>query len=155
MARIALGGSLRNTVQVRKGAAWYAHNLFIARRILTDAHTATLPSSAVDTSLPPAQLIADSVKRSSHAHMFHFYSLLCEIASVPRKAPSAWISADRLAVLSGVPAEKEMEMEAAATGRNPHTSSSRPVPTHLASFNSRELARECLKEVGRELGVPR
>ena len=154
MARIALGGSLRNTVQVRKGAAWYAHNLFIPRGILTNAHTATLPSSAVDTSLPPAQLIADSVKRSSHAHMFHFYSLLCEIASVPRKAPSAWISADRLAVSSGVPAEKEMEMEAAATGRNPHTSSSRPV-THLASFDSRELARECLKEVGRELGVPR
>ena len=39
--------------------------------------------------------------------MFHFYSLLCEIASVPRKAPNAWISADRLAVLFGVPAEKE------------------------------------------------
>jgi hypothetical protein len=88
--------------------------------------------------------------------MFHFYSLLCEIASVPRKAPSAWISADRLAVLSGVPAEKEKkEMEAAATGRTHHPSSSRPGSGHLASFDARELARECLKEVGRELGVPR
>jgi hypothetical protein len=28
MARVALGGSLRSSVQVRKGAAWYAHNLF-------------------------------------------------------------------------------------------------------------------------------
>jgi hypothetical protein len=155
MARIALGGSLRDTVQVRKGAAWYAHNLFVPRGILADVHTATIPSPAVDTSLPPAELIADSVKRSSRAHMFHFYSLLCEIASVPRKAPSAWISADRLAVLSGAPTEKDMEMEAAATGRTHHTSSSRPGPTHLVSFDSRELARECLKEVGRELGVPR
>ncbi|KAF8495991.1 hypothetical protein F5888DRAFT_1804548 [Russula emetica] len=71
---------------------------------------------AVDTSLPPAELIADSVKRSSRAYIFHFFSLLCEIASVPHKAPSAWIFADRLAVLSGVPAEKvKKEMETAAS----------------------------------------
>ena len=113
-----------------RGKALYAHNL-------------------------PAELIADSVKRSSRAHMFHFYSLLSEIASVPRKAPSAWISADRLAVLSGVPAEKEKkEMETAAAGRTRHVSR-RPGPGHLVSFDARELARECLKEVGRELGVPR
>jgi len=109
------------------------------------------PSQAVDTSLSPAELIADSVKRTSRAHMFHFYSLLCEIASVPRKAPSAWISADRLAV-SGVPAEKEKkEMES----QTHHPSSSRLGAGHLVSFDARELARGCLKEVGRELGVPR
>lgn len=88
--------------------------------------------------------------------MFHFYSLLCEIASVPRKAPSAWISADRLAVLSGVPAEKEKkEMDAAATDRTHDSRSSRPGPGNVVSFDARELARECLKGVGRELGVPR
>jgi hypothetical protein len=86
--------------------------------------------------------------------MFHFYSLFCETASVPRKAPSAWISADHLAVLSVVPTEKERkEMETAATGRTHHPSS-RPDPGHLVSFDARELARERLKEVGRELGVP-
>ena len=156
MARVALGGSLRNSVQVRKGAAWFAHDLFVPHRILTDVRTTTHLPSAVDTSLPPAALIADSVKRSSRAHMFHFYSLLSEIASVPRKAPSAWISADRLAVLSGMPAEKEKkEMETTATGQTHHPSSSRQGPGHLVSFDGRELARECLKEVGRELGVPR
>jgi hypothetical protein len=128
-------------------------NSFVPRGILTDVHTAALPSQAVDTSLRPAELIADSVKRSSRAHMFHFYSLLCEIASVPRKAPSAWISADRLAVLSGAPAEREKETETAATGRTHHPSSSRSGAGHLVSFDGRELARECLKEVGRELGV--
>lgn len=87
--------------------------------------------------------------------MFHFYSLLCEIASVPRKAPSTWISADRLAVLSGVPADKEMEgIKTAATGPA-HRASSRPGPGNLVSLDARELARECLKEVGRELGVSR
>ncbi|KAN0116466.1 hypothetical protein V8E52_005847 [Russula decolorans] len=70
----------------------------------------------------PRGLIADSVKLSSCAYMFHFYSLLCEIASVPHKAPSA---------------------------------SSRPGPGYLVSSDARELARECLKEVGREPGVPR
>jgi hypothetical protein len=33
---------------------------FIPRGILTDVRTATLPPQAVDTSLPPAELIADS-----------------------------------------------------------------------------------------------
>jgi hypothetical protein len=127
---------------------------YVPHKILTDVLT-HLPE-AVDTSLPPAELIADSVKRSSRAHMFHFYSLLCEIASVPRKAPSAWISADRLAVLSGVPAEKEKkEMDAAATDRTHDPRSSRPGAGHIVSFDARELARECLKGVGRELGVSR
>jgi len=85
----------------------------------------TLPSQAVDTSLRPAELIADSVKRSSRAHMFHVYSPRCEIASVWRRVPSAWISADRLAVISGVPAEREKEMETATTGRSHDPSSSR------------------------------
>ena len=88
------------------------------------------------------------MKRSSRAHMFHLYSLLCEIASVPRKAPSAWITADRL-VVSGGPAEKET-----AAAVRTHHPSSRPGPGHLVSFDARGLARECLKEVGRELGVP-
>lgn len=87
--------------------------------------------------------------------MFHFYSVLCEIASVPRKAPSAWISADRLAVLSSAPADNEKkETETAATGRT-HYPSSKSGPGHLVLFDARELARECLKEVGRELGVRR
>jgi len=107
---------------------------------------------AVDTSLPPSELIADSVKRSSRAHMFHLYSLLCEIASVPRKAPNAWITADRL-VVSGGPAGTEKETAAAAQVRTHHPIS-RPGSGHLVLFDARGLARECLKEVGRELGVP-
>ncbi|KAG2106226.1 uncharacterized protein F5147DRAFT_233970 [Suillus discolor] len=44
---------------------------------------------AVDVGLSPSALIADVVKRSPVAHTFYFYSVLCEIASIPRKTPSA------------------------------------------------------------------
>jgi len=104
---------------------------------------------AIDTSLSPSELIVDSVKRSTRAHVFHFYALLCEIASIPRKAPNAWIIADHLV----------------APGRH---AGNEPVQTHLndrhvygnglgnlLSLDARLLARECLKEVGHELGVPR
>jgi hypothetical protein len=114
----------------------------------------TQRNSLVQYVLPPAELKADSVKRSSRAHLFHFYIRLCEIASVPRKAPSAWISADRLDVLPGVPAEKEKEIEPAATGWPHHPGSDKWGPCHLVSFDVRELARKCSNEVGRELGVP-
>ncbi|KAF8879578.1 guanine nucleotide exchange factor in Golgi transport N-terminal-domain-containing protein [Infundibulicybe gibba] len=38
------------------------------------------------------KLISDAVKRSSVAHLFHFYPVLCEIASMPRKTPSGWVN---------------------------------------------------------------
>lgn len=88
--------------------------------------------------------------------MFHLYSLLCEIASVPRKAPSAWIAADRLGISSGGSAASKEKKETAAAVRTHHPSSSRAGSGsgHLVSFDARGLARDCLKEVGRELGVP-
>ncbi|KAH9049815.1 hypothetical protein EDB83DRAFT_2543167 [Lactarius deliciosus] len=97
---------------------------------------------AVDTSLPASELIADSVKRSSRAHVFHFYALLCEIVSIPRKAASAWIS-----LTPGAPAvhpDHPLGRVVAGSGHG-----------HLVSLDARALARECLREVGRELGVPR
>jgi len=105
-----------------------------------------VPPKAIDASLQPSELIADAVKRSSRAHVFHFYTLLCEIASVPRKAPSAWITTDRLVTASGGPAVATSNNSGAGSGMG---------RGHVLSFDARVLARECLKEVGRELGVPR
>ena len=92
---------------------------------------------------------------------------------MPRKAPSAWITADRL-VASGASTDKKekkgkekKEDTAAAGGRHAQTGSSSSSSSgggaggpgshlsHLVSLDARVLARECLKEVGRELGVPR
>ncbi|KAH9955055.1 hypothetical protein BC827DRAFT_1262095 [Russula dissimulans] len=106
---------------------------------------------AIDTLLSPSELIADSVKRSTRAHVFHFYALLCEIASIPRKAPNAWITADRL-VAPGRHAGKEpANVQTHLNDRHVYGNGL----GNLLSLDARLLARECLKEVGRELGVPR
>ncbi|KAH9018228.1 hypothetical protein EDB83DRAFT_2528502 [Lactarius deliciosus] len=97
---------------------------------------------AVDTSLAASELMADSVKRSSRAYVFHFYALLCEIVSIPRKAASAWIT-----LAPGAPAvhpDHPLGRVVAGSGHG-----------HLVSLDARALAREFLREVGRELGVPR
>ena len=90
--------------------------------------------------------------------MFHFYTLLCDVASIPRKAPSAWMTADRL-VASDRRGGKDEETAVVARVQ----SGSRHAPPgrlgsgqgHLVSLDARALAQESLKEVGRELGVPR
>ncbi|KAK7039339.1 protein MON2 [Favolaschia claudopus] len=91
--------------------------------------TFAVEQPAVDTSLSPSLLIADAVKRSSIAHLFHFYPVLCEIASIPRKAPSTWVLQGVVDKVSPSQADNTIELDA------------------------RVLARDCLKEVGKEMGV--
>jgi hypothetical protein len=103
----------------------------------------------IDTSRPPPELIADSVVVCAHTSSL---MLRCEIASVPQKEPNAWITGTADHLISGGPAGTEKENAAAV--RTHHPSSSRPVSDHSVSFDARGVARECLKEVGRKLGVP-
>ncbi|KAG5643461.1 hypothetical protein DXG03_000893 [Asterophora parasitica] len=86
-----------------------------------------IPREPIDTSLSPAEVITDAVKRSSVAHLFHFYPVLCEIASIPRKTPAAWVAATR----------------PRSVGND----------QHAMPLDARELARACLREVGKEMGV--
>ncbi|EIN06524.1 hypothetical protein PUNSTDRAFT_90162 [Punctularia strigosozonata HHB-11173 SS5] len=53
--------------------------------------TSCLEQPSIDAFLAPSALVADAVKRSARAHLFHLYPVLCEIATVPRKPPSAWV----------------------------------------------------------------
>ncbi|KAG6852839.1 hypothetical protein C0991_008678, partial [Blastosporella zonata] len=93
----------------------------------------------IDTSQSPAQLIADAVKRSTTAHLFHFYPVLCEIASIPRKTPSAWV----------VPTKSPLPSLPLTNG---HTKSEL-VQGNAVELDARTLARTCLKELGKEMGV--
>ena len=153
MARVALGRPLYNPVEIRDGTTSYVPcPFFFGLR----AESAPL---AVDTSLPASEIIADSVRRSSRAHVFHFYALLCEIVSVPRKAPSAWVTAERLAP-GGRSKDKKDDSPIAVRVHHPlgHVAMGAGNGSdtgRLVSLDARALARECLKEVGRELGVPR
>ncbi|KAI0700224.1 hypothetical protein C8T65DRAFT_790748 [Cerioporus squamosus] len=92
---------------------------------------------AIDQSLAPSAMIADAVKRSTKAHLFHFYPILCEIVSIPRKPPMAWVmtSAHRMPVDG-----RKMSGEDSSDG-------------HAIELDARTLVKDCLKEVGRELGV--
>jgi hypothetical protein len=89
------------------------------------------------------ELIADSVKRSTIAHLFHFYPLLCEIVSIPRKTPFFWtqqrqkpsIGHGEIFVNGKETGEQFGEGEWIAVG-----------------LDARDLARDCLKEIGKEMG---
>lgn len=95
----------------------------------------------IETSLDPKGLITDAVRRSSKAHLFHFYHVFCEIASLPRKTPSAWLSS---------PSEHP-----GGDGQSRIVQEEQEKVKDFIEFDARTLARECLKAIGREMGLPR
>lgn len=101
--------------------------------------TPTFP--VIETSLDPKSLITDAVRRSSKAHLFHFYHIFCEIASLPRKTPSAWLSS---------PPE-----HIAGDGRSRIAQEEGEKMKDFIEFDARTLARECLTAIGQEMGLLR
>lgn len=92
---------------------------------------------AVDTSLAPSALVADVVRRSSVAHLFYFYPILCEIASIPRKTPSAWV------VTSPAVGEGGSHGRIGAPESN----------GKVVEVDARALAKACLGVLGKEMGA--
>jgi hypothetical protein len=132
-------------------------------------------SIRLDTSPTPRELVSDSIKRSTVAHLFHFYPVLCEIASIPRRSPTAWVqtsTSDSDKVNRGKKNERD---DGKAKGKlqkkenssnNNKEKSNRAVADAVVSadgdvkgdvieLDARTLARDCLKELGREMGVSR
>ncbi|KAJ3718582.1 hypothetical protein DFJ43DRAFT_1159494 [Lentinula guzmanii] len=105
--------------------------------LTTDAELATPVSS-----LSSKALISDAVRRSTVGHLFHFYTLLCEIASVPRRTPEAWVHIRPLSTGSVSQHSEERDL-------NGHGH----INSHLEHLDARMLAKECLKIVGNEMGV--
>ncbi|PPQ90332.1 hypothetical protein CVT25_007734 [Psilocybe cyanescens] len=106
------------------------------------------PAIGKDIPIPqtPQEVVADSVKRSTVAHLFHFYPVLCEIASIPRRSPteirihrSLQTRADKIEVANG--GTDTLDLSGTDGGA-------------VAELDARTVARECLKEIGREMGVP-
>ncbi|TBU23332.1 hypothetical protein BD311DRAFT_674190 [Dichomitus squalens] len=94
----------------------------------------------VDSSVPPSTLIADAIKRSTKAHLFHFYPILCEIVAIPRKTPTAWIT---------------MVTRSMSDAAQPKSMDEHPTTSTAVEVDARTLVKDCLKEIGRELGVGR
>ncbi|KAJ2924060.1 hypothetical protein H1R20_g13035, partial [Candolleomyces eurysporus] len=104
-------------------------------------YASTQPSATELGLSTPSQLISDSIKRSSVAHLFHFYTSLIEIASIPRTTPTAWIS-KASASLSAADRQRQFQDKNDQDGSD------------YDELDARKLARNCLKEVGKEMGVP-
>ncbi|KAI6131100.1 hypothetical protein EDD16DRAFT_1822615 [Pisolithus croceorrhizus] len=104
----------------------------------------------VDPSLPASALIPDIVRRSSVAHLYHFYTIMCELSSIPRQTPSAWI-------LSPPPTPASSTHSRAPEDKgilpNPSVSNVNVIRNEVTIIDARGLARECLKVLGTELGA--
>lgn len=105
---------------------------------------------AIDSTMPPSELIADAVKRSSVAHLFHFYPILCDIVSIPRKTPSAWLIAEAASPLfPSLPRTSTDHVDIASQGNIENLALDRVA----LELDARALARECLKLVGNEIDI--
>jgi len=107
---------------------------------------------ALDSSATQSQLIADAVKRSSIAHLFHFYRLLCDIASIPRKTPSTWVLSEASHQHSSHSLAANRVSEE-TTGRGSIGSWDIVGDGIAVELDARMLARDSLKEIGKEMGV--
>lgn len=115
----------------------------------SSSHSNVRPSVAVDSTLSSQALIADATKRSPHAHLFHFYTLLYEIATVPRTTPSAWV-----VPLSTTSFGQPMTPPESLNGRNGVASTpSSTTPPNAVEVDARQLAKACLREIGKEIGA--
>jgi len=111
MARAAMSSSLRITAEICNEVARYI--IYSLPPALADEWKRPIPAKLL-TRLPPSEPIADAVKRSLCLHVFYFCSLLSQIASVPRKAPSRGSRGDRLFASGGTSASKDKESTASA-----------------------------------------
>ena len=107
--------------------------------------------SAIDPTLSPQQLMSDATKRSPHAHLFHLYPLLYEIATVPRAPPSAWIATNRSSSLSTLTNSSSRPLTpfdslVGVGGGGSQAPSS-------VEVDARQLAKTCLRVIGKEIGA--
>jgi hypothetical protein len=93
-------------------------------------------------------LFADSAKRSTMAHLFHFYPLLCELASIPHRSPSYAVRSGSRSSVHTVSDGTSVKGE--ENGQEPSVEGSTAV---VVEWDARRLAMECLREIGREMGL--
>ncbi|KAF8656137.1 hypothetical protein AX16_002739 [Volvariella volvacea WC 439] len=115
----------------------------------------------IDTTLTPTSaLISDAIKRSPVAHLFHFYPMFCEIAALPRRTPLSVLSASSSATIFEVQIGRGGELaegvgSPGSLGGGRRSSSSEKAGGNggkVVELDARNLARECLKIIGKEMG---
>lgn len=103
--------------------------------------------------MEPSKLISDAVKRSAKAHLFHLYPILSEIVATPRKTPTAWVMthARKTASRDASNAAKPEEVRKSIAWND--VTSGAVDEARAIELDARAVVKECLKEIGREMGV--
>ena len=105
--------------------------------------------TAINQILNGSELIADAVNRSTKAHLFHFYHVLCEIVAIPRKTPTSWTAVSSLRSTSS-DASRTSDLKGVVSWHSDPSGEDKVV-----ELDARILVKECLKEIGDEMGMGR
>ncbi|EKM74882.1 hypothetical protein AGABI1DRAFT_65220 [Agaricus bisporus var. burnettii JB137-S8] len=92
----------------------------------------------------PSEIMADTVKRSPAAILFHFYTALSEVASIPRWTPST------RTLVNGTHKPDLNQSKRDSKSKMKH---SQNIEEDVLELDARTLARDCLKVLGHEMGV--
>ena len=111
------------------------HVCFSVSNLLYHTYTAIAP----DFTLSISSLLGDIARRSTRAHLFHFYPELCRISALPKGSVSAWLNTSK-----GADEEPSTTRSVIATSSETQK---------LEELDARILAASCLKQIGLELGV--
>lgn len=119
--------------------------------------TDSVPVIALDPKMTPSQLIPVAIQRSPVAHLFHFYPLLCEIAALPTTPPSAWVvpsigNVHETVTVQEQPTGTTEPVSDDSELKRPSIGVTLGGKVEAIEVNSRQLSRDCLIVIGRELG---
>ena len=118
-------------------------------------------------------MIADASKRSSQGHLFHFYTLLYEIATIHRAPPSMWVNSTSPPHSPPSPKHsksnglKRKDKDKSKSKNHTTTESIHKqrgtigagvegeddAPGTVVEVDARILAKDCLRQIGREMGA--
>ncbi|TFK71822.1 hypothetical protein BDN72DRAFT_409999 [Pluteus cervinus] len=112
-----------------------SHGTFLASMSDNPSKVA-LEQPPINTTSALSILISEAIKRSPLAHLFHFYPILCEIVSIPRKLPTT---------RTRVGGSNTVFASSQPNGNLPHPS--------VVELDARLLAKSCLQLLGKEMGV--
>lgn len=99
-----------------------------------------------------------TAQHSTLGHLFHFYPLLLEIATLPNKPPTLWMMpalndlGETITIQAETPLKDDEEEHEASSSSLAHVGTSLGGKVEPVEVDSRRLAGECLRILGKEFG---
>jgi len=148
------------SLRIRPGCLWAAYS--------SDPSKYSQTLSQPDLAQPPSTLLSDAMKRGPRAHLFQLYPLLCQIVSIGHEGPVAWMPVPVSESTAGLPtpAPSPVHKRQTSDGKSV-TGAGQSQPKEelgengegvgegqvIVRLDAKELARKCLEELGKEMGL--